>query len=63
LGDRPYIAGHAFSVADILLANTLAWARSRKVELGHAVLDAYADRMLARPACVRALEREQRAAG
>jgi glutathione S-transferase len=63
LGDRPYIAGNAFSVADILLANTLAWARSRQVELGHVELDAYTDRMLARPACVRAIQREQLAAG
>ena len=63
LGDLPYIGGNAFSVADILLANTLEWARSRKVELGHASLDAYTDRMLSRPAWTRALQREQQGVG
>ncbi|HTE40619.1 MAG TPA: glutathione S-transferase family protein [Steroidobacteraceae bacterium] len=62
LGARPHIVGDRFSVADILLANTLSWARNRKVTIESVVLNAYADRMLSRPACVRAVEREQQAA-
>src|SRR5262245_34371738 len=33
LGDREFIVGDTFSVADILLANTLNWARTRKVAI------------------------------
>jgi glutathione S-transferase len=58
LGDREFIVGNHFSVADILLANTLGWARLRNVEISHASLNAYAGRMLARPAQQRALKRE-----
>ena len=63
LADREYIVGDAFSAADILLANTLAWARLLNVEITHASLNAYADRMLTRPAHQRALKRESAAAG
>ena len=59
LGEREYIVGDEFTVADILLANTLNWARSRSVEVEQPVLNAYADRMLARPALQRALARER----
>ena len=62
LGDREYIVGETFTVADILVAHTLAWARSANVDLGHATLDRYANRMLSRPALARAREREQAAA-
>jgi glutathione S-transferase len=58
LGEKEFIAGDRFSVADILLANTLNWARSRSIDLGHPSLNAYADNMLARPACAKARERE-----
>jgi glutathione S-transferase len=62
LGGRPYIVGERFSVADILVANTLSWARNRKVSIESAALNEYADRLLSRPACIRALERERVAA-
>jgi glutathione S-transferase len=62
LGEREFIVGDSFTVADILLANTLAWARARNVEIKDAVLNAYADRMLARPALQKALIRERSAA-
>jgi glutathione S-transferase len=61
LGERDYIVGDTFTVADILIANTLNWARSRSVEIQSAALNAYADRMLARPALQRALDRERAA--
>jgi glutathione S-transferase len=60
--EREYIVGDTFTVADILIANTLNWARSRSVEIQSAALNAYADRMLARPALQRALDRERAAA-
>ena len=59
LGEREFIVGEQFTAADILAAQTLAWARAFKMPLGHAPLDAYADRLLARPALARALAREQ----
>jgi len=62
LGDKQFIVGNSFSIADILLANTLGWARQRKFEISSPALNAYADRMLSRPACHRALSREQQAA-
>jgi glutathione S-transferase len=61
LGEREYIVGDKFSVADILLANTLNWARSRSVPIEQASLNAYADRLFARTAWQRALERERSA--
>jgi glutathione S-transferase len=61
LGDREFIVGNSFSVADVLLANTLNWARARSVQIAQATLVAYADRMLSRPALQRALEREKKA--
>lgn len=62
LSGRDYIAGSAFSIADILLVHTLAWAKSRQVELGHAELDAYVERIQARPAFARAVQREKSSA-
>lgn len=50
---REFIAGAAISTADIALATCCAWARYEKLELPRAVA-AYADRLLARPACTRA---------
>jgi len=61
LGGNEYIVGDKFSIADLLLANTLGWARGRQLPLVPEVLNAYADRMLSRPACKRAAEREQAA--
>ena len=62
LGTREFIVGDSLTVADILLANTLEWARRRSVEIEHPGLIAYADRLLARPAQLRAVARENAAA-
>jgi len=59
LYEREFAVGNHFTVADILIAHTLAWARSAKVPLGHATLEHYADQMLSRPALHRAKQREQ----
>ncbi len=59
LGNRSYAVGQSFTAADILLGHTLAWARSARIELGNDFLRVYADRVLARPALIRARERAQ----
>lgn len=58
LGDHPYAVGGNFTVADLLIAHTLGWARAFKVPVASAQLNQYADRMLARPAMERASRRE-----
>ena len=55
----PFIAGEAFSLADILVTHCLTWALSAKIDgVGEANL-AYIERMKARPAFARAMEREK----
>ena len=59
LAARPFMAGSAFSVADILVTHCLTWALSAKLEgVGEASL-AYIERMKQRPAFQRAAEREK----
>lgn len=59
LGEQAYILEEQFSVADILLGNTLMWAKHAKLDLKHAHIEAYVDRLAARPALARALAKEQ----
>lgn len=59
LATHPFIAGDAFSVADILTTHCLTWALSAKLEgVGEASL-AYIERMRGRPGLQRASEREK----
>lgn len=58
LRGREYAADSGFTAADILIAHTLSWARSARIVLPGEVLERYMDRMLARPALIRARERE-----
>lgn len=62
LGEREFIVGNEFSIADLLLAHTLSWAKARGVSASHGNLDAYVERIGARPALARAVEREKNAA-
>lgn len=55
LEGREFLVGDHFTVADVLAAHTLAWARGFKVPLNSDVLEDYLDRMLARPAFQRTL--------
>ena len=55
---REYAVGNGFSAADILLCSTLNWARKQDLALESATLDAYTDRVSARPALARARARE-----
>ena len=58
LAAHPFIAGDAFSAADIVVTHCLTWALSAKLDgVGEASL-AYIERMKARPAFARAVTRE-----
>jgi glutathione S-transferase len=57
LGDKPYLMGENFSVADGYLFTVLRWAKGFKFDVGPK-LDAYFDRVSARPAVKAALEAE-----
>lgn len=59
LGGREFLIAERFTAADILVAHTLSWAQSFELPLGHTVLEAYVERLLARPALARATLREQ----
>ena len=56
LDGREFMIGESFSVADIMVAHTLNWARSFEVPLGSDVVEAYLDRMIARPGFKKTLE-------
>jgi glutathione S-transferase len=59
LGDRPYLLGDAFTVADAYLMTTLNWARAGGIDLGpFARLKEYRARLRERPSVVAALEAE-----
>jgi len=52
LEGREFILGKNFSAADILLGHTLKWARAFEVPTEQSAVDAYADRLFARPAFI-----------
>ena len=52
LGRQPYVLGETFSAADILVGSALQWARTVFPE--SPILDAYIERLNARPALQRA---------
>jgi glutathione S-transferase len=54
LRGRPYLAGDAFSVADIIAGHTLLWARSTLPSLPGTALECYLDSLLTRDALQRA---------
>lgn len=55
LGDRPYLLGERFSVADLNVASVLLWARNARADLAaYPLLDAWLTRCLDRPALARA---------
>lgn len=58
LQGREYLVGGSFSMADILAAHTLAWARGFKMPHGIELLDDYQQRICSRSAFSRARERE-----
>ena len=58
LGDRPYLVGGSFTVADILAGHTLLWAKSARLELAD-ILARYLTALTTRDAFERARERAQ----
>ncbi|MEZ4468064.1 MAG: glutathione S-transferase family protein [bacterium] len=59
LSDREFLVGDAFTMADLLAGHTLAWARQQRLPLEPENLQAYAERLWARPALARAMAREK----
>lgn len=57
LGDREFVAGDSFTVPDLLLGHCAGWARNAKFDLPDGVVGAYFERLRARPALARAMER------
>jgi len=58
LGGGDFLLGDRLTVPDILAAHTLSWAIGSGVEIGSAAVDAYARRLLERPAFARAEARK-----
>jgi glutathione S-transferase len=58
LGDRQFAMGDRFTAADVLLGHCGQWARGAKFEVASDAVNAYFDRVLARPALARAKARE-----
>lgn len=61
LGERQYVLGDKFSIADIAAGHTLYWAQGFKQPLTHDNVIAYAERVLARPALAKARQIEAEA--
>lgn len=61
LGDRPFVTGDRFTVPDIILGHLGRWARKYDFEIPQGPVADYFDRMAARPALARALEKAEAA--
>src|SRR6267378_6419285 len=57
LGDRAYLVGASFTVADILAGHILLWAKSARLELGSDSLTSYLNALTTRVAFARAREK------
>lgn len=62
LGGNRFAMGDRFTAADVLLGHCGQWARGAKFAIGSETVNAYFDRVLARPALARAKAREAEAA-
>ncbi|GAB4540243.1 MAG: glutathione S-transferase family protein [Haliangiales bacterium] len=51
LADKEYLVGDRFSVTDIIMGYTMNWAHGDKLLDDHPNLQAYRERLLARPHC------------
>ncbi|MGI9357431.1 MAG: glutathione S-transferase family protein [Rhizobiaceae bacterium] len=59
LGDKEFALGDRFTAADVLLGHCGQWARGGKFDVQSGSVNAYFDRVLARPALARAKEIEK----
>ena len=58
LDSNEYLLGEVFSIADILISHTLAWALSFQQEIPQSNLMSYVQRCTSRPAFKMAQQRE-----
>lgn len=58
LGEREFAMGDRFTAADVILGHCGQWARGARFDIDPPRVNAYFDRMLARPALARAKARE-----
>ena len=58
LGDHPFAMGDRFTAVDVILGHIGNWSRGAKFEVTSERVNAYLDRVLARPALERAKARE-----
>jgi glutathione S-transferase len=58
LGDKPFALGDRFTAVDVVVGHIGSWARGGKFRIESDRVNAYLDRVLARPALARARERE-----
>ncbi len=49
LADGPYLFGEWFTAADVMIGSMFVWQRMMKISSGRPKIEAYADRLLARP--------------
>ncbi|MCB1367819.1 MAG: glutathione S-transferase family protein [Rhodobacteraceae bacterium] len=56
LGDREWLMGDTFTIADIVAAHCGTWARGANFEISQPKVNAYIDRAIARPAWKRATD-------
>lgn len=61
LGEHEYAMGDRFSAADVILGHCGQWARGARFDVASERVNAYFDRVLARPALARARAREEAA--
>jgi glutathione S-transferase len=59
LGGRQYALGERFSAIDVVLGHCGRWARGARFAIASEAVNVYFDRVLARPALARAIEREK----
>lgn len=62
LAGRTFALGDRFSAVDVVLGHCGRWARGGRFEIGSEAVNAYFDRVLARPALARAVVAEKEAA-
>ena len=58
LGESRYAMGNRFTAADVILGHCGQWARDARFAIASERVNAYFDRVLARPALARAMARE-----
>ena len=53
LGAGPYLLGAQFTAADVMIGSAFIWQRMMGRTSGRAAIDAYVDRLLARPKAIK----------